>query len=188
MAVLALRPLLPAFVALEPLVLAFTREPRVLTLADLQQLVLAFRGLEPQGLEPPPLASVRLEPLLLPFRNGGPLVPSVLGLGQLLLASVALEPPVLGFRNRQPPVLAVLSLEQLLPASVALEPLLLAYKPLEPLVKEPPSLGRVNLKNLLVVRKNRSSSSPAGASSQIAPPGRSGIILRGKSKSTRFDL
>ena len=75
-------------------------------------------------------------------------------------------------------------------ASVPLEPLVLAFSPWNRwsgIAPGAPALASVNLKNLLVVKKNRSSSSPTGASSQIAPPGRSGIILRGKSRFPRFD-
>jgi hypothetical protein len=123
------------------------------------------------------LAYKLLEPLPLPFRNREPLVLAVLTQGQLLTASVALDPLVLSFKNREPPALAVLLLGKLLLRSVPLDPLLLAYKPLEPLVAEPLPPAHIHRKNLLVVRKNRSSSFPIGASSQIAPPGRSGIIL-----------
>ena len=49
--------------------------------------------------------------------------------------------------------------------------------PWSQLAQKPLPLASVNLKKLLGVRKNRSRSSPAGARSQIAPPGRSGIIL-----------
>ena len=160
-----------------------TPEPQVLSVLTLEQplrasaalepLVLAFVTPEPQVV----LAYKPLEPLPPPFKNREPLVLAVLPLGQLLPASVALDPLVLPFRNREPLVLALVLLGQLLLGSTPLEPL-----PLEPLL-----LACVNLKNLLVVRKNRSSSSPAGASSQIAPSGRSGIILTEKAKFPRFE-
>ena len=164
LAVLTLRQLLPASVALEHLLPVFvTTGPLV---------VLAYK---------------LLEPLALPFRNREPLVLAVLSLGQLLPASVALEPLVLAFKNREPLVLAVLLLGKLLLRSVLLEPLVLAYKPLEPLVGEPLPLACGNLKNLPAVRKNRSSSFPIGVSSQIAPPGRSGIILIAPSRFPRLN-
>ena len=50
--------------ALVPLVLAFVREPLVLTFVNLQQLVLAIRDLEPLVLEPPVLAFINLKKLL----------------------------------------------------------------------------------------------------------------------------
>lgn len=117
---------------------------------------------------------------------------------QVVLADKPLESLVAAFSNRQRLVLAFVLLGQLLLGSVALEPLglpfatleplvLLAYRKLEPRVTEPLPLASINLKKLLVVRKDRSSSSPIGARSQIAPPGRSGIILSGKSRFTRFD-
>ena len=76
-------------------------------------------------------------------------------------------------------------------ASVLLEPLVMAYKPLEPLGLAfmrpgPLGLASVNPEKLLLARKNRSSSSPPGASSQIAQPGRSGIILQAKSRFPLF--
>jgi hypothetical protein len=52
------------------------------------------------------------------------------------------------------------------------------FKPLEPRAAKPLPLADVKLKKPLVAKKNRSSSSPAGAGAQIAPPGRSGILLR----------
>lgn len=165
MAVLSLGQLLPASVLQEPL------------------LVMKFVLLEPRFMTPGPqvvLAYNPPAPLAVGFVTPEPQAPAALSLGQLLPASVALEPLVLPFRNRELLVLAFVLLGQLLLGSVPLEPLvLLAYKPLEPRVTEPLPLPRVlvNLKNLLVVRKNRSSSSAAGASSQIAPPGRSGIIF-----------
>jgi hypothetical protein len=157
--------------------------------------------LRPRFVTPEPQVVLAYKPpesLVAALMTPEPLVLAVLPLGQLLPASVALEPPALAFtrepqvltfvdrqqlvmaiRDLQPLVLAVLPLDQLLPASVVLEPLVvLAYKPLEPLVAKPLPLAGVNLKNLLVVRKNRSSSSPTGASSQIAPPGRSGIVFQ----------
>ena len=100
------------------------------------------------------------------FVTREPQAPAVLSLGQLLPVCAALDPLVLAFRNREPLVLAVLPLRQLLPASVPLDPLVLAFRKAEPL-----PLALINLKNRLVVRKNRSSSSPADAKSQIAPPG-----------------
>jgi hypothetical protein len=77
----------------------------------------------------------------------------------VVLAYKPLELLALPFRNREPLVLAVLSQGQLLPASAALQPLVvLAYKLLEPLVGEPLPLAHINLKNLLVSRKNRNNS------------------------------
>jgi hypothetical protein len=96
-------------------------------------------------------------------------------------------------------------LEPLVMASALLEPLVMASKPLEPLVAAflllkplmgmlatasvPPGplvLAAVNPEKLLLARKNRSSSSPPGASSQIAQPGRSGIILQAQSRFPLF--
>ena len=146
-------------------------------------LATAFVTPEAQALEVLTLrqllpASVALEHLLPVFVTTGPLV---------VLAYKLLEPLALPFRNREPLVLAVLSLGKLLLRSVLLEPLVLAYKPLEPLVGEPLPLACGNLKNLPAVRKNRSSSFPIGVSSQIAPPGRSGIILIAPSRFPRLN-
>jgi len=90
-------------------------------------------------------------------------------------------------------------------ASVLLEPLVMAYKPLEPLVVAflllkplrgmlamasvplgPPVMTSVNPEKPLMARRNPSSSSPPGASSQIAQPVRSGIILQAKSRFPLF--
>ena len=102
---------------------------------------------------------------------------------RLLPASAARKPLVLPCSSREPLVLALVPPGHLLPASAALELLvLLVFKPLEALVAEPLPLGGVNLKKLIVVTKNRSSSSLAGASSQIAPLGRSGIALPPQSR------
>ena len=130
---------------------------------------MSFMTLEPQVV----LAHKPLESLVAAFVTLDPLVLSFLSLEQLLRASAVLDPLVLPF----------VLLGQLLLGSVALEPLVLPFVTIEPLVVlayrklEPLPLASVNLKKLLVVKKNRSSSSLVGASSQIAPPGRSGIIL-----------
>ena len=165
MASVHLQPLLVlAFVLRWTLATAFvTPEAQALAVLTLRQLL---------------PASVALEHLLPVFVTTEPLV---------VLAYKLLEPLALPFRNREPLVLAVLSLGKLLLRSVLLEPLVLAYKPLEPLVGEPLPLACGNLKNLPAVRKNRSSSFPIGVSSQIAPPGRSGIILIAPSRFPRLN-
>ena len=116
-------------------------------------------------LEPPGLASAPQEPLVLAFMRPGPLV----------MAYKLLQPLVVGFlpRKRLMGMLATASDPQ--------EPLVLASVLLEPLV-----LASVNPEKLLLARKNRSSSFPPGASSQIAQPGRSGIILQAKSRFPLF--
>ena len=96
------------------------------------------------------MASVHLQPLL-------------------VLAFVLRWTLATAFVTPEAQALEVLTLRQLLPASVALEHLLpvfvtteplvvLAYKLLEPLVGEPLPLAHINLKNLLVSRKNRNNS------------------------------
>jgi hypothetical protein len=128
-------------------------------------------------LEPVPVVTfVLLWPLVPAFAAQEPLE-RVFTREALVLECKPLEPRLVAFRNQEALVLAVLPLGQLLMAFVPPEPpVVLASKPREPLVGEPLPLAGVNLKNLLAVRKNRSSNSPIGASSQIAPPGRSGII------------
>jgi hypothetical protein len=166
-------PLVPAFAAQEPLERVFTREALVLECKPLEPRLVALRNRGPLVLPVLPLeqrlpAFAAQEPLALASVPPEPVVP---------LAHKPLEPRLVAFRNQEALVLAVLPLGQLLMAFVPPEPpVVLASKPREPLVGEPLPLAGVNLKNLLAVRKNRSSNSPIGASSQIAPPGRSGII------------
>ena len=78
--------------------------------------------------------------------------------------------------------MASVLLEPLVPAFVALELLFLVVLTLEPLL-----LGFVNLEKLLMVRKNIRNSPPTGASSQIAQPGRSGIIIKATSRIPFYD-
>jgi len=127
-------------------------------------------------------ASVLLEPLVLPVMTLKPLVMAVLPLKPPALAFVALKPLVQAFRNLEPLVQTFRNLEPLVQTFRNLEPLVLGFINLEPLV-----LGFINLKKLLMVKKNRRSSSPAGVNSQIAQPGRSGIILPANSRSSWFD-
>ena len=100
----------------------------------------------------------------------------------LVLPSVLLKALVLGFRNQGPLVRRFVLLGLLVRCSAPLEPLVLAFINLDPLV-----LGFINLKKLLLLRKSIRNSPPTGASSQIAQPGRSGIILHAKSRSPWFD-
>jgi len=85
--------------------------------------------------------------------------------------------------------------ELLVMASKPLEPLVVAFLLLKPLMgmlaTAPVPLGPMGLapgnpEKLLLARKNRTSSSPPGASSQIAQPGRSGIILQAKARFPLF--
>jgi hypothetical protein len=96
-------------------------------------------------------------------------------------ASVLLEPLVLVFVALELLVLVFVLVEPLIQPSMPLEALVLAVLSLEPLV-----MGFVNLEKLLLLRKSIRNSPPAGASSQIAQPGRSGIILQAKSRSPWF--
>jgi hypothetical protein len=195
--VLLYPPLVMGFVLPGPLALASVREPLVLTFIDLQQLVLAIRDpellvLEPPVLacvpqEPPALASVR-EPLVQPSMPLEALVLAVLHLGQLLppfVALVPLEPRLLRSVALEPPVRRFVLLEGLLLPCVLLGLLVRRRSPLEPLALL--LLRGVNLEKPNLLRKSLRNSSPTGAHSQIAQPGRSGIILRGKSKFPQFD-
>ena len=98
------------------------------------------------------------------------------------MASVLLEPLVLAFVALEPLVLAFVLVEPLIQPSMPLEALVLAVLSLEPLV-----LGFVNLEKLLLVRKNTRNSPPTGAGSQIAQPGRSGIIIKATSRIPFYD-
>jgi len=128
------------------------------------------------------MASVLLESLVMAYKPLEPLVAAFLLLkplmGMLATASVPLGPLVLASAP-----------QELL--GLAYKPLVVAYKPLEPLGLAfmrpgPLGLASVNPEKLLLARKNRSSSSPPGASSQIAQPGRSGIILQAQSRFPLF--
>ena len=86
-------------------------------------------------------------------------------------ASAVLEPPVLAVILPEPPVRPY----------VDLQPPALAGMP-----RKPAERPRVSLGKLLLVRKSTRSSSSRHTSSQIALPGRSGIILRGTAKVPRL--
>ena len=99
----------------------------------------------------------------------------------LVQAFMALEQPVLVF-----------VLLKLLDLAILPEPLLLVFVPLEQPALVLVNLrllvrAFVNLRQLLMMRKKSSSSPPTGARSQIAQPGRSGIILKAESRSPLFD-
>ncbi len=107
------------------------------------------------------------------------------------MASVLPESLVMAYKPQDPLVVAFLLLKPLMgmlaTASVPLGPLVLGSAPQEPLVLAfmrpgPLGLTSVNPEKLILARKDRNSSSPPGASSQIAQPGRSGIILQAKSR------
>ena len=189
-----------AFVPLGPPVL----ELPVLDSIPLGVLVLAVVALEPPVLDFIPLGPPVLE---LPVLDSIPL-------GVLVLAVVALEPPVLDFIPLGPPVLELpvlditlglpvldiipLGLPVLdtilgLPVLDIILPgvLVLAVVALDPpvlqIVLKPPLPAVLNLGKLLLMRKNIRSSSPTGASSRLLYLGRSGIILKAKSRSPLFD-
>jgi hypothetical protein len=109
----------------------------------------------------------------------------------LVQAFMALEQPALAFVLLKPldlailpePLLLVFALPRLLvQAFMALEQPALVLVNLRPLVR-----AFVNRGQLLMMRKKSSTSSPAGAKSQIAQPERSGIILTAISRSLLFD-
>ena len=91
--------------------------------------------------------------------------------------SVRLSPPAPQCVRLSPPVRPCVRLSPPVRQCVRLQPPVRACVRLSPPELEPLPLASVNLKNRLGVKKNRSRSSPAGARAQIAPPGRSGIIL-----------
>jgi hypothetical protein len=131
--------------------------------------------------------SVR-EPLVQPSMPLEPLVQAVLRLGQLLppfMVLVPLEPRLLRSAALEPAARRFVLLAGLLLPFVLPGLLFRRRGPLEPMA--PLLLRGVNLEKPNLLRKSLRNSSPTGTSSQIAPPGRSGIILRGKSKFPRFD-
>ena len=182
------------FVLMEPLVLAFVAPVPLVVQAykPLESLVVGRVIPEPLVQEVLPLeqllpASVLVEPLVLAVLPLVPLVQPSMPLEALVLAvllleqlpaSVLVEPLVLVVLPLVPLVQPFMPLKALVLAVLLLKPPALAFRNLDPLV-----LGLRNLKKLPVVTKNHSSSSLTGVSSQIAHPGRSGIILKAK---TRF--
>ena len=121
------------------------------------------------------MASVLLELLVMASKPLAPMIAAFLLLkplmGILATASAPLGPLVLAFTRLAPLVGAFLLLKPLMG--------ILATASVPP---GPLGLASVNPGKLLLARKNHRSSSPTGASSQIAPPGRSGIILQAKSR------
>ena len=102
-----------------------------------------------------------------------------------------LEPPVRPYVNLEPQVLAGIPGEPQVLEAIPLEPRVRPYGDLKPpllagMLREPVVQPRVSLRRLLLVRKSIQSSPSIDARSQIAPPGRSGIILRGTAKVPRF--
>ena len=91
-----------------------------------------------------------------------------------VLAIVPKGPPVLAFVPKEAPVLAIVPKEAPVQAFVPKELPVLAFVPKGPPVLhfllKPRLPAVVNLGHLLILRKNISSSSPTGASSQIALP------------------
>jgi len=162
-------------------------EPQVLAVLPLVGLVQPCMPREALALAVHPLkllvlGSVALGPLVRQFRNLGLLVRPCMPREALALGSVALEPLVRRFRNLEPLVRRFRNLVPLVLPFVLLGLLVRRRAPLEPLV-----LRFINLKKLLRLRKSNRNSAPTGVNSQIAHPGRSGIILPAKSRSPRFD-
>jgi len=93
----------------------------------------------------------------------------------LVMASKPLGPLVVAFLLLKP------LMGMLATASVLLAPLVVAFLLLNQLMGML-AMASINPEKPLLARKNRSSSSPPVASSQIAQPGRSGIILPTKSR------
>jgi hypothetical protein len=167
-------------------------EPPVLAAIPAGLLVLAARLLEPlvpagtpvelpvlaaRPLEPLVLVAIRVE-LLVPARPLGPLVP----------AATLLEQAVRRFAPLGAKVRRGAALELLVRRCVRLGLLVLPFMPLElrargRAAREPLVLAAANRQKLLRLRKNSSSSSSFNdASSQIAPPGRSGNFLLSASR------
>jgi hypothetical protein len=131
-----------------------------------------------------PMALVPKEAPVLAIVPKGPPVLAIVPKGPPVLAFVPKEPPVQAFVPKGPPVLALVPKGPPVLAIVPKGPSVQAFVPKGPPVlafvpKGPPVLhfllkprlpALVNLGHLLIMRKNISSSSPTGASSQIALP------------------
>jgi len=210
MAAQPLEPMVRRGAAREPLVLAaIPREPPVRRFVPPGLLVLAAMPLGPSVRRYALLEALvrRDAALAVPVRRFALLEPLVLRfalLVVLVLAAIPLGPPVLRFaplgalvrrgaallvpvRRFAPPGLLVRQL-------VLLVLLVLRFVPMGLLVlrrapQEPLTLAGKNRQKLLRPRKNRNSSnSPTDASSQIAPPGRSGNSLLRMPKFSWLDL
>ena len=121
------------------------------------------------------MASVLLEPLVMASKPLGPLVPAFAPKEPLVMASKPLEPLAVAFLLLKP------LMGMLAAASAPKGPLVLASAH-----KGPLGLTSANPEKLILARKGRNSSSSSGASSQIAQPGRSGIIWPAKSRFPLF--
>ncbi len=114
--------------------------------------------------EAPVLAIVPKEPPVQAFVPKGPPVLPIVLKGPPVLAFVPKGPPVLAFVPKEPPVLEFVPKEPPVQAFVPKGPPVLHF------LLKPRLPALVNLGHLLIMRKNISSSSPTGASSQIALP------------------
>ena len=121
-----------------------------------------------------PMALVPKEAPVLAIVPKGPPVLAIVPKGPPVLAFVPKEPPVQAFVPKGPPVLALVPKGPPVLAIVPKGPSVQAFVPKGPPVLhfllKPRLPALVNLGHLLIMRKNISSSSPTGASSQIALP------------------